>query len=460
MDRGPQAAGEVVRKGRRRLARHRSRWHRLARRPCVMQTDDGALVFVHYAGRVDATVPAAPIYATPRFDTGDDRYRWLNRLQAVAKGRFDGCILTYELYELRYVGRPLLPAGSPRRTLLGRPGPLAARVTVHRGELDARLATGSRAAAIAVTRRWPPWPARTTTQTTEAADDRTRPWRRHDLHGGAGTRPASRSRSASSTARAAPFSVPELRVGNEVAEAVHQRAARRRQRPADRGRPLQHRRLAREVDRLRQPADRGRRGRRASRAPTSAPTPSFRCLTDAGIPLIGHVQFGAGPHVRPQLVLLRCRRHRLRRRRARSTTRTRAPSRSCGSSPTTPSSHALHRRRADADGREARASTTRPSTTTPPTPTGRCSPPPRWPSSPTSAARSPRPTASAPTSSPALRDAGYQGRHPRRLLHRPLRRHRRQGRRRRHRRRPLEPGRPRVGAAGQAGGAPSCTPRR
>ena len=67
----------------------------------LLQTDDGALVFVHYTGRVDTTVPGAPVYATPRFDTGDERYRWLNRVQAVAKGRLEGSILTYEVYELR-----------------------------------------------------------------------------------------------------------------------------------------------------------------------------------------------------------------------------------------------------------------------------------------------------------------------------------------------------------------------
>jgi hypothetical protein len=68
----------------------------------LMETHDGALVFVHYTGRVDVSAPARrPVYATPRFDTGDDRYRWLNRVQAVAKGTFDGTTLSYEVYELR-----------------------------------------------------------------------------------------------------------------------------------------------------------------------------------------------------------------------------------------------------------------------------------------------------------------------------------------------------------------------
>ena len=65
-----------------------------------METDDGALVFVQYHGRVDVGA-GGPTYATPRFETGDDRYRWLNKIQAVGKGILDGNTLTYELYELR-----------------------------------------------------------------------------------------------------------------------------------------------------------------------------------------------------------------------------------------------------------------------------------------------------------------------------------------------------------------------
>ena len=68
----------------------------------LLETDDGALVFIHYAGRVDLSQgPGAPLYAAPRFETGDDRYRWLNCVQAAGKGSLDGGTLTYELYELR-----------------------------------------------------------------------------------------------------------------------------------------------------------------------------------------------------------------------------------------------------------------------------------------------------------------------------------------------------------------------
>ena len=52
-------------------------------------------------GEWPAAGAGAPVYATPRFETGDERYRWLNRVQAVGKGVLHGSTLTYELYELR-----------------------------------------------------------------------------------------------------------------------------------------------------------------------------------------------------------------------------------------------------------------------------------------------------------------------------------------------------------------------
>jgi hypothetical protein len=68
----------------------------------LVETDDGALVFIQYSGRVDLSEGGtAPLYATPRFETGDPRYGWLNKLQAVGKGTLEGSTLTYDLYELR-----------------------------------------------------------------------------------------------------------------------------------------------------------------------------------------------------------------------------------------------------------------------------------------------------------------------------------------------------------------------
>ena len=69
----------------------------------ALETDDGALIFGFYRGRLDMMQPLgeAPIYAAPLYETGDERYTWLNKIQAVAKGTLDGQTLTYEIYELR-----------------------------------------------------------------------------------------------------------------------------------------------------------------------------------------------------------------------------------------------------------------------------------------------------------------------------------------------------------------------
>jgi len=68
----------------------------------TMETDDGALVFVYYQGRRDFSEGMdAPLYTAPKFEAGDERYRWLNKIQAVGKGDLAGSTLTYEIYELR-----------------------------------------------------------------------------------------------------------------------------------------------------------------------------------------------------------------------------------------------------------------------------------------------------------------------------------------------------------------------
>jgi hypothetical protein len=68
----------------------------------LVETHDGALVFIQYDGRVDLSRgPGPPIFIAPRFETGDERYQWLNRILAVGKGSVDASTLTYELAELR-----------------------------------------------------------------------------------------------------------------------------------------------------------------------------------------------------------------------------------------------------------------------------------------------------------------------------------------------------------------------
>lgn len=66
----------------------------------TLETDDGAVLHATYSGRLHFETMTA--YATPLFQSGDDRYRWLTRAQIVAKGSFTAAdTLVYEMYELR-----------------------------------------------------------------------------------------------------------------------------------------------------------------------------------------------------------------------------------------------------------------------------------------------------------------------------------------------------------------------
>lgn len=67
----------------------------------TFETHDGARIYVQYFGRLEITeaVMAALggkgetqfgdqlFFSQPRFETGDERYRWLNRVLAVGQGR-------------------------------------------------------------------------------------------------------------------------------------------------------------------------------------------------------------------------------------------------------------------------------------------------------------------------------------------------------------------------------------
>jgi hypothetical protein len=73
----------------------------------TMRTDDGAIIYVQYSGKIAADwsqgvqLPATT-YVAPRFETGDQRYAWLNRIQAVGKGSaHEDLSLDYEWYEVR-----------------------------------------------------------------------------------------------------------------------------------------------------------------------------------------------------------------------------------------------------------------------------------------------------------------------------------------------------------------------
>ena len=68
-----------------------------------LETHDGAHVYISYHGRSDFSrgIGVAPLYVAPLFETGDERYTWLNCIQAIGKGELDGTALAYEISEVR-----------------------------------------------------------------------------------------------------------------------------------------------------------------------------------------------------------------------------------------------------------------------------------------------------------------------------------------------------------------------
>ena len=53
----------------------------------TLRTDDGALIYSEYRGRVRFGRDGLhQVYTSPRYETGDPRYSWLNNLQCIGKG--------------------------------------------------------------------------------------------------------------------------------------------------------------------------------------------------------------------------------------------------------------------------------------------------------------------------------------------------------------------------------------
>jgi hypothetical protein len=67
----------------------------------TLKTDDGALILVTYNGIGQTTDKGALLRAAPLFETGDSRYAWLTRLQAVAVGERVGSAVSYDIYALK-----------------------------------------------------------------------------------------------------------------------------------------------------------------------------------------------------------------------------------------------------------------------------------------------------------------------------------------------------------------------
>ncbi len=67
----------------------------------TLKTDDGALILVTYNGIGQTTNTGASLRIAPLFETGDSRYVWLTRLQAVGVGERVGTSVKYDIYALK-----------------------------------------------------------------------------------------------------------------------------------------------------------------------------------------------------------------------------------------------------------------------------------------------------------------------------------------------------------------------
>ena len=67
----------------------------------TLKTDDGAYIYVEYGGRGD--FEAKTLAAAPTFQTGSEKYSWLNSVQAVTAGQvnLETGKLVYRLYEVK-----------------------------------------------------------------------------------------------------------------------------------------------------------------------------------------------------------------------------------------------------------------------------------------------------------------------------------------------------------------------
>ena len=81
----------------------------------TLKTDDGALIFASYRGVITPIDPATVARAiagtlepgelyyrtTPSFETGDERYAWLNTVVAVAVGNISTAGVSYDVFGVR-----------------------------------------------------------------------------------------------------------------------------------------------------------------------------------------------------------------------------------------------------------------------------------------------------------------------------------------------------------------------
>src|SRR5262249_10860167 len=67
----------------------------------TLRTEDGAYILMTYNGIVTKVDGRPSIRTSPLFETGDERYAWLNSVQAVGIGGDAPGGVTYEVYALK-----------------------------------------------------------------------------------------------------------------------------------------------------------------------------------------------------------------------------------------------------------------------------------------------------------------------------------------------------------------------
>ena len=67
----------------------------------VLETDDGAAILMTYRGVGRPEEGTLRVRTAPLFETGDERYRWLNEVQAVGRGEPIANGIGYDVYRLR-----------------------------------------------------------------------------------------------------------------------------------------------------------------------------------------------------------------------------------------------------------------------------------------------------------------------------------------------------------------------
>lgn len=66
----------------------------------LIRTDDGAVIHTSYKGIMSPTDDGRRIVTAPLFETGDERYAWLNAIQATAVGAPGQGVVDYDVYRI------------------------------------------------------------------------------------------------------------------------------------------------------------------------------------------------------------------------------------------------------------------------------------------------------------------------------------------------------------------------